>query len=64
MYCSFGFFGISSVRVHVFKQMLEFFGVSQDELGCRDIAVGCIATMSADRSPIEVRSLCNKLFDI
>ena len=52
------------VRVHVFKQMLEFFGVSQDELGCRDIAVGSIATMSADWSPIEVRSLCNKLFDI
>ena len=44
--------------------MLEFLGVSQDELGCRDIAVGSIATMSADRSPIEVRSLCNKLFDI
>ena len=44
--------------------MLEFFGVSQNELGCRDIAVGGMAAMSADRSPIEVRSLCNKLFDI
>ena len=44
--------------------MLEFFGVSQDELGCRYIAVGGMAAMSADRSPIEVRSLCNKLFDV